>query len=154
MKFKKHTMPPVMKVLIEQAIVGNLTRRGRKVYAHKLLLALKWHIKTNYKNSNPLAFLEELFEEARPKVMLIPKRLGSVTYKIPTPLPYHKSFRIVIRWFTNAARKRKGKPMFVKLLEELDDLASNNKSNLVLKRRDEYHKWAHLNRPFIHFARF
>ena len=78
-----------------------------------------------------------------------PRRIGGATYQVPVEVDKEKGISIAMHWIRDFARAKKGKPMEVKLAEELSN-AYNNEGP-VIKKRDDTHKMAEANRAFAHF---
>jgi small subunit ribosomal protein S7 len=55
-----------------------------------------------------------------------------------------------MKWIIEAARSKKGKPIALKLAEEIM-LAAKNEGEAV-KKRENTHKMAEANKAFAHFA--
>ena len=62
----------------------------------------------------------------------------------------NRATALAIRWILEAARAKKGKPMHVKLAEELMD--AYNKTGAAFTQRENVHKMAEANKAFAHFA--
>jgi small subunit ribosomal protein S7 len=56
---------------------------------------------------------------------------------------------LALRWIVQYARERKGKPMMVKLAEEL--MAAARNEGMAVKKREDTHKMAEANKAFAHF---
>ena len=54
-----------------------------------------------------------------------------------------------MRWLRNFARVKKGKPMEIKLADEL--LEAYNNQGSAVKKRDDTHKMAEANKAFAHY---
>ena len=54
-----------------------------------------------------------------------------------------------MHWIRDYARAKKGKPMRIKLADEIAN-AFNNEGPII-KKRDDTHKMAEANRAFAHF---
>jgi small subunit ribosomal protein S7 len=131
---------------------GMLIRCGKKRIAERLVSQLFYHIRVTY-NVHPLIFLNLFFEKMRPKVGLFPKKIAGINYKIPVPISYTKSVSVMLHWWLAAASKNsKGKDFYTSFIAELDD-AYKNPTSIIAKRRDETHKLAHLNRPFLKYVK-
>lgn len=77
-----------------------------------------------------------------------------MVHKIPTPISVIKSYSIVIHWIISSAKKRKGTNIFGQaLFEEVNDMYKNA-NNQTLKKRDEFHKLAYINKPFLRYYKF
>lgn len=132
---------------------GILILSGQKQTAKRILAKLFRHIRRKYK-ANPLFFLKAFFEKMRPKVALYAKKIAGVTHKIPVPVTYRKSISILLHWWVlSAKRASRGRPLIGALTAELDLAYKSANSNLA-KKRDEVHRVAHLNRPFLRYLRF
>ncbi len=133
--------------------LGILISSGSKQTALRVLLRLFTHIRKKYKVI-PLVFLRIFFERMRPKVALYSKKIAGVTHKIPVPVSYRKSVSVLLHWWVAAARKAsKGRPIISYLISELDS-AYKSPSSTLAKKRDEVHRLAHFNRPFLRYLRF
>lgn len=131
---------------------GILIRAGKKRVAERLISQLFYHIRVTYK-VHPLVFLNVFFERMRPKVGLFSKKIAGINYKIPVPIIYTKSVSVMLHWWLSAAKKNsKGRDFYTAFISELDDAYKNPMSSIA-KRRDETHRLAHLNRPFLKYVK-
>ena len=135
-----------------KSFIGSITKAGKKSKATKIFNAFLYDISTKF-NIPPVEFLDNLLDTIRPKVFLISKKVSGSTVRIPTPITLNKSYSIGIKWFLASVSKRAGSPFNQLMFFELLDIYSNP-SNQTLKKRDEYHKLAKLNRPFLKYAKF
>ena len=55
-----------------------------------------------------------------------------------------------MKWIVEAARSKKGKPMHLKLAEEI--IAASKNEGEAVKKRENVHKMAEANKAFAHFA--
>lgn len=134
-----------------KSFIGSLTKSGKKSKATKIFNAFLYDISTKF-NTPPVEFLDNFLENIRPKVFLISKKISGSTVRIPTPITLNKSYSIGIKWFLSSAAKRNGSPFSQLMFFELLDVYANQ-ANQTLKKRDEYHKLAKLNRPFLKYAK-
>jgi small subunit ribosomal protein S7 len=135
-----------------RSFIGSMTKSGKKSKATKIFNAFLYDINVKF-NLPPVEFLDNLLEIVRPKVFLISKKVSGSTVRIPTPITLNKSYSIGIKWFLSSVSKRSGSPFSQLMFFELLDIYSNP-ANQTLKKRDEYHKLAKLNRPFLKYAKF
>lgn len=140
------------KQFLVKTFVGSMTKNGKKTKAIRLFTFFLYDIKLKF-NVYPLDLLELVIENIRPKVFLISKKISGSTVRIPTPIPLHRSYSIAIKWFLSSVSKRKGGTFNQLMFAELLDIYSNP-MNATLKKRDEYHKLAKLNRPFLRYNKF
>jgi ribosomal protein S7 len=133
--------------------IGIFTFRGQRGRGLRIVDSLFRHVRKSY-NVEPLVFFRFFFEKFRPKVFMYPKRIAGITYKIPTPVTYRKSVSLLLHWWIHLARKnRGGQAFFPAFLREMDNAYKLPTSNLS-KKRDEVHKLAHFNRPFLRYLKF
>jgi len=55
-----------------------------------------------------------------------------------------------MKWIIEAARNKKGKPMHMKLAEEI--ISAHKNEGEAVKKRENTHKMAEANKAFAHFA--
>jgi small subunit ribosomal protein S7 len=141
-----------IKKYLTKAFVGSITKNGKKSKASKIFNMFLFDISVKFEIS-PVEFLNQVIENVRPKVFLISKKISGSTVKIPTPISLSRSYSIAIKWFLSSAAKRSGSPFNQLIFFELLDIYSNP-SNATLRKRDEYHKLAKINRPYLRYNRF
>lgn len=66
------------------------------------------------------------------------------------PVLWNDRTSLAYRWIIEAARNKKGKPMHLKLAEEL--IAASKNEGEAVKKRENVHKMAEANKAFAHFA--
>ena len=101
---------------------------------------------------NAIDAFEEAIKNVSPAVEVKSRRVGGANYQIPIPVRGERRLSLAFRWMIEAAKTRKGKPMAIKIAEEIAS-ASANEGNAVKKRAD-VHRMAEANRAFAHFANF
>ncbi|HLD88396.1 MAG TPA: 30S ribosomal protein S7, partial [Candidatus Omnitrophota bacterium] len=84
----------------------------------------------------------------RPRLEVKSRRVGGATYQVPTDVVPARGTSLAMRWIRDYARNKKGKPMQVKLADEL--VAAYKGEGSAIKKRDETHKMAEANRAFSH----
>ncbi len=100
-------------------------------------------------NDDPLKVFLTALDNARPRMAVKPRRIGGATYQVPLEVPKDKGTTMVLRWVKSFAQKKKGKPMKIKLAEEL--MFAFRREGAVIKKRDDTHKMADANKAFAHF---
>ncbi|MCB9883128.1 MAG: 30S ribosomal protein S7 [Planctomycetes bacterium] len=94
-------------------------------------------------------FMQAL-ENVKPRVEVRSKRVGGANYQVPIEVKRHRQQSLGIRVIIDNARKKKGKPMFLRLAEELVDAYRNTGASVTWK--ENTHKMADANRAYSHFA--
>ena len=150
-KFIRNSRDRANHKYLVKAFIGSMTKSGKKSKATRIFNAFLYDIGVKF-NIPPVEFLDNLLETIRPKVFLISKKVSGSTVRIPTPITLAKSYSIGIKWFLASVSKRSGSPFNQLMFFELLDIFANP-ANQTLKKRDEYHKLAKLNRPFLKYAK-
>lgn len=131
-------------------LIGSVTKRGNRQKSVRFFDYLFYSLSRTY-GVDGLKFLRVLLENVRPKIFLSSKKIAGIVHKIPTPISMRKSYSMAVHWIIAAASKRTTPGGFDQaLFEEVNDLY-RNPSNSVLKKRDEFHKLAYLNKPFLRY---
>ena len=94
-------------------------------------------------------FFHNALDNVKPGLEVRSRRVGGATYQVPMEVKTDRSQALAIRWIIDAARKRGGKDMKMKLYQEFLD-AHQNKGGAV-KKREDTHKMADANKAFAHF---
>ena len=87
-------------------------------------------------------------DNVRPKLEVKSRRVGGATYQVPVEVPVARGNSLAMRWIRDFAHKKKGKPMSVKLADEL--IAAAKGEGQAIKKRDDTHKMAEANKAFAH----
>ena len=124
--------------------------RGKKNTARKLVYDSFEIIKEKTKNPNPLEIFEVALKNATPNMEVRSRRVGGANYQIPREVRPERRQFLSMKWIIDAARKGKGRPMHVKLAEQLM-LAAKNEGDAV-KKKEDTHKMAEANKAFAHYA--
>ncbi len=130
--------------------VNYLMSDGKKTTARRVLYDAFEHIKTKAKK-NPIEIFDTAMRNVGPSLEVRGKRVGGANYQIPYPVRAERRFTLASRWIIEAASKKKGKPMSIKLAEEL--LAAAEEQGDAIKKKVDTHRMAEANRAFAHFAR-
>ena len=86
----------------------------------------------------------------KPQLEVRSRRVGGATYQVPREVKRERQQSLAVRWIIENARKKKGKPMHLRLAEEIAD-AFNNTGASVLQK-ENIHKMAEANKAYSHFA--
>ena len=96
-----------------------------------------------------LEVFQKALDNARPLLEIKPRRIGGATYQVPIEVRSERGVSIAMRWIRNFARTKKGKPMEIKLSDELLDAYKGEGS--AVKKREDTHKMAEANKAFAHY---
>lgn len=129
--------------------INNVMTRGKKSVARKVVYTSLIKVAEQTKQA-PLGIFEAAVKNVAPIVEVKSRRVGGSNYQVPIEVTPKRRQALAFRWIINAARSKKGRPMAVKLAEELV-LASTNQGDAIKKKQD-VHRMAEANRAFAHFA--
>lgn len=130
-------------------LINYVMERGKKDTAQKIVYDAFTEVNKKTKKDAMVVFGEAL-ENVGPLMELKSKRIGGANYQIPHEVSPTRRLILSIRWILEAAKARKGAPMYKKLSQEIID-ASNNEGTAVVKRENTQ-KMAEANRAFAHLA--
>jgi len=122
--------------------------KGKKAVAEKIVYEALDILKQKTVEDSPLKVFNKAVDNVRPKLELKPRRVGGATYQIPVEVSVRRGNSLALRWIRDFARNKKGKPMTIKLADEL--LAAYKGEGAAIKKRDETHKMAEANKAFAH----
>jgi len=122
--------------------------RGKKSLAERIVYGALNVIKEKT-GKEPLEIFKRSLENVRPLLETKSRRVGGATYQVPVSVRPDRSYTLAMRWMRSYARSRKGKPMQIKLAEEILD--GFNKTGAAFKKREDTHKMAESNRAFAHY---
>ena len=133
-----------------EKFINQVMRKGKKTIARKIVYGAFDIVKTQSKK-DPLEIFQKAIENTSPLLQVRSKRVGGATYQVPIEVKPKKRVSLAMKWILAAARAKKGKPMKVKLAEEL--LAAYKNEGAAVKKKEDTHRMAEANRAFAHFAR-
>ncbi|MCU0679604.1 MAG: 30S ribosomal protein S7 [Planctomycetes bacterium] len=130
--------------------INYLMRNGKKSVATKVLYDSFELIKEKTKQ-DPRHVFNKALKRVSPLLEVRGRRIGGANYQIPYQVRGERRFTLGCRWLIEAARERKGKPMMIKLADEI--MAAAEGEGAAVRKRDTVHKMAESNKAFAHFAR-
>ena len=129
--------------------INYVMRDGKKSTAERAVYGAFEKIKKDTKE-DPLAVFTKAIENASPMLEVVSRRVGGANYQVPHEVSPERRFILAARWLVGASRKKKGKPMAIKLAEEL--IAASKNEGAAIKKKQDMHRMAEANRAFAHFA--
>ena len=149
--FKKYyTADPIYNRVDVSRFVNYVMKDGKKSTAQRVVADAFARIKEETKQE-PLTIFEKAMANASPLLEVASKRVGGANYQVPREVRPERRFVLGLRWIIGAARSKKGKPMSVKLADELMAAAKNE--GTAIKKKQDTHRMAEANRAFAHFIR-
>ncbi|MCX6717017.1 MAG: 30S ribosomal protein S7 [Candidatus Taylorbacteria bacterium] len=131
-------------------LINYVMLSGKKNTARTVVYAAVDQIKEIAKVENPVEILETALKNVCPLMEVRSRRVGGANYQVPREVRPERQLALGMKWIIEAARGKKGKPMHMKLAEEIIG-ASKNEGEAV-KKRENTHKMAEANKAFAHFA--
>ncbi len=129
--------------------INMLMIKGKKSIAEKIIYECFDKVKEQLNEPDALKVFHKAIDNVRPRLEVKPRRVGGATYQVPIEVRQERGTSIALRWIRDFARTKKGKPMQVKLAEEI--IAAYKGEGSAIKKRDDTHKMAESNKAFAHF---
>lgn len=123
---------------------------GKKNIARKIVNDCMEAIKTQAKVENPLEVFETALKNTAPQMEVRSRRVGGANYQVPREVRPERKQALSMKWIVEAARGKKGKPIHLKLADEI--IAASKNEGEAVKKRENVHKMAESNKAFAHFA--
>ncbi len=149
---------PKLGSLLASKIINQMMKGGKKSTAQAILynaldLALKKlpDVEGETDEEKQVLILTKAIENAKPAVEVRSKRVGGANYQVPREVKKARQQSLAIRWIIDNSRKKKGKPMHLRLSEEIVD--AHNGTGASVTWKENIHKMAEANKAYAHFAR-
>ena len=127
--------------------INILMEAGKKNVAENIVYGA-FKILEDKTQESGLKVFNKAMDNVRPRLEVKGRRVGGATYQVPVEVPANRGNSIAMRWVRDFARKKKGRPMTIKLADEL--LAAYKGEGAAIKKRDDTHKMAESNKAFSH----
>jgi len=123
---------------------------GKKETARKVVYNALEIVKEKSGNPNPLEVFDLALKNAGPAMEVRSRRIGGANYQVPREVRPERKNALSMRWIIGAARSGKGRPMAVRLADEI--MSASKNEGVAIKKRDDTHKMAESNKAFAHFT--
>ena len=128
--------------------INKVMMDGKKTTAQRIVYDAFDQVEREARRS-PLEVFDQAIKNATPMVEVKSRRVGGVTYQVPTEVRPERRLALGMRWIVLSARARKGRPMFEGLAQEL--LEASRGQGASVKRREDLYRMAEANRAFAHY---
>ena len=146
---KRKILPdPIYGDKLVAKLINIVMERGKKSTAQGIVYGALDIVKEKT-GKEPLEVLKQAIDNVRPLLETKSRRVGGATYQVPLSVRPDRGYTLALRWMRLYSRQRKGKPMRVKLAQEILD--SYQKTGSSVKKREDIHKMAESNRAFAHY---
>jgi small subunit ribosomal protein S7 len=136
--------------LLASKFINSLMWSGKKATATRIFYDALEQIHKRMPDISPIDVFTQAVENVKPTVEVRSRRVGGANYQVPMPVRGNRQQSLSIRWLINASRGKKGKPMFLRLADEL--MAAYRREGEAMSKRDQTIKMAEANKAFAHFA--
>ena len=130
--------------------INCLMWEGKKPTAMRIFYDALNQIKKRMPDADPLDVFTQAVEHVKPTVEVRSKRVGGATYQVPMQVNKTRQQSLAIRWIISAARSKSGRPMYLRLADEL--MAAYRREGEAMTKRENTIKMAESNKAFAHFA--
>ena len=120
--------------------INCLMHDGKKSVAMKVFYDALELVERRLPNDNPIEVFNRAVENVKPIIEVRSKRVGGATYQVPMQVNKVRQQTLSIRWLLMAAREKKGRPMAIKLADEL--IAAYNREGIAISKRENIHRMA------------
>ena len=141
---------PVFNSKLASKFINCLMWQGKKATAQRIFYAAMDQIKKRMPDANPIDVFTQAVENVKPTVEVRSKRVGGATYQVPMQVNRARQQSLSLRWIIGAARGKGGRPMFLRLADEL--MAAYRREGEAMTKRENTIKMAEANKAFSHFA--
>lgn len=140
----------VYKSKLASKFINCLMLDGKKSTAMKVFYDAMNEISKKIKDVSPIEVFETALGNVKPMLEVRSKRVGGSNYQVPMQVSPKRQLSLAIRWVLGASRGKKGKPMAIRLANEILD--AYRKEGAAMTTRENVHRMAEANKAFAHFA--
>lgn len=141
---------PVFNSKLVSKFINCVMTSGKKQTAARIFYHAMEQIKKRMPDMDPLEVFIQAVEHVKPTVEVRSKRVGGATYQVPMQVNRSRQQSLSIRWIVGAARSKVGRPMYLRLADEL--IAAFRREGEAMSKRENTIKMADANKAFAHFA--
>jgi small subunit ribosomal protein S7 len=123
---------------------------GKKTVAQRIVYQALDEIAKRVKETPAIEVFETAINNVKPFVEVRSKRVGGANYQVPMQVGKKRQQSLAIRWILEACRDAGGRPMYLRLADELT--AAFKKEGKAMTTRENTHRMAEANKAFAHFA--
>ena len=141
---------PVYGSELASKFINCLMWQGKKPTAQRIFYHALEQIKKRMHDADPIEVFTQAVEHVKPTVEVRSKRVGGATYQVPMQVNKTRQQSLSIRWIIGASRGKAGRPMYLRLADEL--MAAYRREGEAMTKRENTIKMADSNKAFAHFA--
>ena len=141
---------PVYNSTLAEKFVNSMMWDGKKTVAQKIFYDAMEQVTKKMKEVQPLELFETAINNVKPYVEVRSKRVGGANYQVPMQVNKRRQQSLAFRWIINACREQGGRPMHLRLANEL--MGAFHKEGKAMDKREQTHRMADASKAFAHFA--
>ncbi|MGY8768614.1 MAG: 30S ribosomal protein S7 [Pirellulales bacterium] len=141
---------PKYNSILASKFINCLMNDGKKTVAQKAFYDALDELDKRVPETDPLEVFTTAIENVKPHIEVRSKRVGGAAYQVPMQVNRVRQQSLAIRWLLLAVRDKKGRPVHLKLADEL--FSAFNREGAAITRRENVHRMADANKAFAHFA--
>jgi small subunit ribosomal protein S7 len=141
---------PRFNSILASKFINCIMWAGKKATAQRIFYDAMDQIKKRMPDADPIEVFSRAVDNVKPPVELRSRRVGGANYQVPMQVRPLRQQALSFRWIIIAARGKAGKPMFLRLADEL--MAAYRKEGEAMNKRETTLKMADANKAFAHFA--
>jgi small subunit ribosomal protein S7 len=141
---------PIYSSELASKFINCLMWGGKKATAMRIFYGALDQIKKRMPDADPIEVFTQAVEHVKPTVEVRSKRVGGATYQVPMQVNKTRQRSLAIRWIIGASRGKSGRPMYLRLADEL--MAAYRREGEAMTKRENTIKMAESNKAFAHFA--
>ena len=141
---------PKYKSKLVSKFINCLMYQGKKTAAQRVFYGALDEIGRRVKSEEPIEVFNRAINNVKPMIEVRSKRVGGATYQVPKEVEKKRQLALAIRWVIEASRAKKGRPMHMRLADELS--SAYRKEGAAVQKRENVHKMADANKAFAHFS--
>ena len=130
--------------------INCLMWNGKKTAAQRVFYRAMQQVKKRVKDVDELELFTQAVDNVKPVIEVRSKRVGGATYQVPMQVKKNRQQTLAFRWIITSARSKKGRPMHLRLADEL--VSAYNREGAAMDKREQVHRMAEANKAFAHFA--
>ena len=130
--------------------INSVMYAGKKTLAQRIVYTAIEDVCKKVKDKDPIDIFTTAINNVKPHVEVRSRRVGGATYQVPVQVPPKRQTSLAFRWLLASTRSKKGRPMALKLADEL--MHAYRGEGDAVKKRDDIHKMAESNKAFAHLA--
>src|SRR5262245_55664516 len=110
---------PRYKNVLVTKFMNCIMKEGKKRLAQRIFYDCMDEIKNRLKDKDELEIFNTAIMNVKPMIQLRSRRVGGATYQVPMEVKKKRATALAVRWILEAVRKKKGRPTYLKLADEL-----------------------------------